>query len=319
VATSGTRTVTRTRDDIIKGAYRLLGLIDAGGTVPHPEMIVNAADDLNDMIMDWQADGVGLWLKADATLYMQKGTASYNIGPTGDHCTLSADETTVNGDVASGSATIVVTSATGITASDYIGVELDSGDFQFTTVSGSPAGTTVTLADVLTDAVNDGAFVFTYTTKVSRPLYLESVRFVQDDDTELQIEIRGRDEYFAVNDKTDEGTPNFVYYDPQLTNGKLYVWQPPSDVEYRLKFTVMQPIEVFTAGTDSPPFPQEWFNALRYGLADYMGPQYMTKIDPRQYLVVQEKAREYRDKLFGYDTAAAPIQFISAFGLEGVR
>jgi hypothetical protein len=288
-----------------------------GGTVPHSEMWEHGADVLNDMIMEWQTDGVGLWLKADATLYMQYGQATYNIGPSGDHCTLSAVETTLGADAAAGASAITVGSITGITDGDYIGVELDSGYFQFTTVNGVPSGTTVTLTAVLTGAASSGAFVFAYTTKVSRPVEVDDFRYVQDDDTEIQIDRRSRNEYLSVSDKTDVGTPNFVYYQPTLTNGKLYVWQPPDDVELRLRFTVMQPIEVFTARADSPCFPQEWYNTLSYNLADYLGPAYMKNIDPRQYLVVQEKAREYRDKLFGNDTARTPIQFVAAYGLEG--
>ena len=319
MATSGTRVLTRTRNDIITAAFRLLGLIKPGGTVPHPEMMDHAQDSLNDMITSWQADGVGLWLKADATLYMQYGQASYDIGPSGDHCTLSAAETTTSAAASSGASSITATSITDMADGDYIGVELDTGYFQFTTINGTPAGSTVTLTDVLTGDVDSGAFVFAYTTKVSRPLSIEDARWVQDDDTELIFSLRSRNEYMGLNDKTTAGSPNFGYYDPQLTNGKMYVWQPPSDVEYRLRFTVMQPIEVFTASTDSPDFPQEWFNALRYGLADYMGPEYWEYLDPRQYLVVQEKAREYTDKMFGNDTEAAPIQFVSVFGFEGLR
>jgi len=319
MATSGTRTLTRTRDDIIIGALRLLGLYKPGGTAPHREIFDFAADSLNDMITEWQADGVGQWLKANATLYMQYGTSEYNIGPSGDHCTLSAIETTLSADGSAGESTITVDSITGISDNDYIGIELDNNYFQFTTVNGTPSGSTITLDDVLTDNVNDGDFVFAYTNKVSRPLDIEDVRYVQDDDTEIQINSVSRNEYMAISDKSDTGTPNIVHYQPTMTNGKLYVWQPPDDVELRLRFTIMQPIEVFTSRTDNPCFPQEWFNTLKYNLADYMGLEYMTQIDnfgrldARRYLLIQEKAREYRDKMFGNDTARSPVQFVAAF------
>ncbi len=318
MATSGTRTVTRTRDDIIIGAYRLLGLIKPGGTTPHREMFDMASDSLNDMIMEWQADGVGQWLKADATLYMQYGQTSYNIGPTGDHCTLSAVETTLSADGSTGDSTITVSDDTGISDGDYVGIELDNNYFQFTTVNGTPSANVVTLDDVLTDDVNSGDFVFAYTTKVSRPLDIEDVRYVQDDDTEIQIQTVSRNEYMSISDKTDTGTPNAVHYHPALTNGKMYVWQPPDDVELRLRFTVMQPIEVFTARTDNPCFPQEWYNALKFSLAEIVGLHFIEQVDPRKYLIVQEKAREHRDKMFGNDTARSPIQFVAAWGLEGM-
>lgn len=317
MATSGVRVLTRTRDDIIKGAFRLLGLIKAGGTVAHPEMISFAADALNEMITEFQADGVGLWLKLDVKLYLQKNEPSYSIGPTGDHCTASSVETTVDGAVDSGQSAIDVDSITGILDGDYLGVQLDTGFFQFTTVDGTPAGSTIALDDALTSDVDDGAFVFAYTNKVARPLSIESMRLVQEDDTELQLRIDSRDRYLAVNDKTEGGRPNFVYYHPQLTNGVLHVWQPTSDVTQRLKFTIKQPIELFTAGTDSVDFPQEWFNAIKYSLASYMGTEYLDVIDPNRYLIIQAKAIEYRDKMFGSDTEPTPLRFATVYTMRG--
>ncbi len=316
MATSGVRVLTRTRDDIIYGAFRLLGLYGHGGAGITDEMVGWAADSLNEMITEFQADGVGLWLKLDVKLYLQKNSPSYNIGPSGDHCTASSVETNVDGAVDSGLSAIDVDSVTGILDGDFLGVQLDTGFFQFTTVSGTPAGSTITLADALTSGVDDNAFVFAYTDKVARPLAIESVRLVQDDDSELQLVIDSRDRYLAVNDKDEGGLPNFVYYDPQLVNGVLYVWQPTSDVTQRLKFSIKQPIEVFTTGSDSADFPQEWFNAIKYSLADYMGPDYPT-VEERRYAIVQAKAVEYRDKMFGSDTEPTPIRFTTIYAMRG--
>jgi len=318
MATSGTRVLTRTRDEIIHGAYRLLGLEKPGGTVPHPEMMNWGADALNEMILAWQSDGLGLWLDSDATLYMQKGTASYDIGPSGDHCTLSAVETTVDGAVDSGESAIDVDSITGISNEDYIGVELDSGSFQFTTVNGTPSGSTITLTDALTDDVNDAAFVFAYTNKVARPLEIGDIRYVQPDDTELQLgDPISRNEYMGFADKTSTGSPHKVYYHPVLTNGKIYVWQPPDDVEKRLKFTVKLPIEVFTASTDNPAFPQEWYEPLRYSLAERLGLEHYELINPRRLVHIKEDAIQYREKAFGRDTEKTSYQFVSIYGFEG--
>ena len=318
MATSGTRVLTRTRDEIILSALRLLGLIKPGGHVDHGEMIDWGAEAFNEMITNWQNEGLGLWLKDDATLYMQKGTATYNIGPSGDHCTLSAVETTVDGAVDSGESAIDVDSITGVSDGDTIGVELDSGSFQFTTVNGTPSGSTITLTAALTGDVADGAFVFAYTDKVARPLEIGDIRAVQPDDTELQLgDPISRNEYMGFADKTSTGSPHKVHYHPSLTNGKLFSWQPPDDVEKRLRFTVKLPIEVFATASDNPAFPQEWFKVLRYNLASDLGMEHHEHVDPQRLLMIKAEARELLDTAFGRDTEKSSIIFASVYGFEG--
>ena len=55
---------------------------------------------------------------------------------------------------------------------DNIGIELDDGTIQWTTINGAPAGSTVTLTDALTDDVASGNAVYVYTAKTNRPMKL---------------------------------------------------------------------------------------------------------------------------------------------------
>jgi len=66
-----------------------------------------------------------------------------------------------------GDTTIDVDSIEDMSDGDYIAVKLDNGDYQWTTVSGTPTGTTVTIAAALTDSVAVDNKVIVYTTTIS--------------------------------------------------------------------------------------------------------------------------------------------------------
>jgi hypothetical protein len=90
--------------------------------------------------------------------------------------------------------------------------------------------------------------------------------------------------------KTSTSEPIAVYYDPQLGNGRLYVWPSPIS-GYSLKFSVQQYIEDFDAASNEPYFPVEWLEALVYNLAVRLCPKYEVRGEELQMLRVQ--AAEY--------------------------
>jgi hypothetical protein len=65
-------------------------------------------------------------------------------------------DTTLSAASAGGTTTVTLTSVTGVTSGDVLGVELDTGAWHWTTVSGAPAGNTVTLAAALPAAAASG-------------------------------------------------------------------------------------------------------------------------------------------------------------------
>jgi len=108
----------------------------------------------------------------------------------------------------------------------------------------------------------------------SRPLRIEHMRYEDSSGTETpRIMPMSREEYFALPNKDSNGVPTQFYYDPQLTQGRLYIWQVPSTVNgEKIKFTYQRSIEDFDAATDNPDFPQEWLDALVKNLAFQLAP-----------------------------------------------
>lgn len=304
MATSGSYDFSVNCQEIIKGAMRLIGAI-ASGETPAAAEISDGREALNMLVKSWVAEGIGLWLNQEVILFLEKSENSYTLGPTGDHCTASSVKTEIKTAASSGDGTIDVDSITGISDGDFIGIELDDGTLQWTTINGAPAGDTITLTANLTDDVAVDNHVYTYTSKIPRPLEVIEARRVYADDIQVPLEIVSRDEYMALSDKTSTGAPIQAYYDPQLTNGVLYVWQACNDVQERIRMTVKRPVEDFDANTNDADFPQEWLRALKFNLAIEIAPEYGK--EPSNTVIV--KAEETKDAVGGFDRESTSVFF----------
>lgn len=265
MATSNSRNFNLNRDQIIIEAFREIGfnseetLSDA-----HTQ---EASRVLNTMIKSWQAMDIGLWNVKEGILFTEDAENTYTLSLTGDHVTQTYVATTTTVAAVAAATTLTVASVTGMAASDNIGIQLDSGARQWTTIS-SIAGLVITIAAGLTSAAASGNTVVTYTSKINRPIEITQVRkYDLDTLTESEISLIHRDEYYSLTKKTQEGLPAFVYYDKQLASGTLKVWPACDDVNVIIKFTYYDEVEDFDAATDDPDFPSEWFEALILGLA----------------------------------------------------
>lgn len=79
MALSGSFDYLTTRDDIIKRALRIIGALGQGETPP-TAAVTEAAQTLNELTKEWQADGMQLWKYVNTTMTPVAGTASYNVG-----------------------------------------------------------------------------------------------------------------------------------------------------------------------------------------------------------------------------------------------
>lgn len=127
------------------------------------------------------------------------------------------------------------------------------------------------------------------TVNIAKPLKITQA-ILHDTQTKVDIPMRiiTRDEYLRLGNKTTTGQPIQIYYDPQRDHGVLYVYPPAnsSAVSYKqIKFTYQKPFEDFDASTDNPDFPQEWYEALKYGLASRLAGEYGISMDDRRQLM----------------------------------
>jgi len=254
------------RGNLISEAYRLAGVTPIG-VDPTIEELLDGISSLNSMLRSWQTEEIGLWLNQKITVFLAPDTKSYSLGLTGDNASATTIKTgmKVAGEASDG--TIDVDSIIGVSSGDYIGIELDDGTLQWTTINGAPSGDTITLSSNLTGASAIENHVYTYTTKTDRPLRIIDALRVDSDGITTPLLISSRSEYMLLSNKATTGVVTQIYYDPQLTNGVLYVWPTCDNVKYTIELTVKVPVTDFDASNSTGEVPPEWRDAIVSNLA----------------------------------------------------
>lgn len=116
-----------------------------------------------------------------------------------------------------------------------------------------------------------------------------------------------RQEYDQLGQKTAQGTPNSYYYDPQLNNGVLSLYLAPDINPNVVILTCQRPIADVINSTDDFDFPIEWLNALKWGLAEQLLPEYFVPeaIASR----VERNAQKYLEDNLNFDQEEAATFF----------
>lgn len=312
MATSGTATYSRNRDQLIGRALRICGAFESGET-PDAESVNEASDALNSMVKHWQGTGIHIWTMQEAILFPQLGQTTYELASTStDHATASFTQTTLSADAALGASTISVTSATGFATTYNVGVQLDGGEFHWTTVNGAPSGTTITLTAVLTDSASSGNLVVVYQTNLVRPLKIISARRHNFDSAiDTPIMEYDRVEYFELPNKSNESTVNGFFYDRRggaNVSGLLYLWPTPANVDEAVKMTVARPVEDFTSAGNDADLPQEWIRALEWGLADEIADEYDVP-EPKRSRITK-RAAMFLQEVNSWETELLTVEFV---------
>lgn len=86
------------------------------------------------------------------------------------------------------------------------------------------------------------------------------------------------EDYQSIASKSDTGTPEAVYYDPDYALGTLYVWPKASTGSIYL--TVRSPLPSYASTTDNLSVPGEYELALRYGLAEMLTASFQLPLRP---------------------------------------
>lgn len=306
MAVSGSKNFTVTRTDIVDSAMRKTGVYDPGEEAS-PEESADAVLALNVMIKEWSVLGIDVPWRETVTLFLQPGTQSYAIGPTGDHATTSYVETTLAASALAAATTISLTSTAGLTAADYIGIKLDSGAIHWTTVV---VAATTSIAIGLASAASAGNSVYAYTTKANRPQKIIYAHRRDSSDQDTPVDLIGDSAYRGLSDKGSGGPVNQCFYQPTLNNGTLFVWPANTGGPDKLLLICQPLVDDFDAAGNNPQFPIEWAGALIYGLASELAPEYGLPLKERNDL--RNRAGLKLEALLNYDVENASV----IFGLE---
>lgn len=323
MATSGSVNLTVTRDDIISEALQVIGVLEEGGT-PNANQLSDSARSLNILAKSWMADGLHLWKNRAIVVFPVATQSRYVLKPSGGDRACYLDDyvkTEIATAASSGATSISVDSITDMAASDVIGVEQDDGTIHWTTISGSPSGTTITLASGLTDEAAVDNNVYTYTTAITwKPLQVPHAYTRTDDNIDIPVIIISKDEYSDLSSKsTATGRINQIYIDPQRDSLEINVWPVPStsDVDKVLVLWAQMPFEDFDAASDEMDFPLEWGRALVWSLAADLAFKY--GIEYKRAITLQQKATVIKENVMQFDQEMTSLFIIPDDGSSSYR
>lgn len=124
------------------------------------------------------------------------------------------------------------------------------------------------------------------------------------------MRILTKQEYNTLGNKQSTGIPIQGYYDTQRDTGILHLFPVPSTDAasgYHVTFVYQRPFEDFVASGDNPDFPQEWLDALKYGLAVRLAPEYGVPLEQRQML--KKEADEVKQSALNFGLEEGSIYF----------
>lgn len=308
MAVSGSKDYSVTRANIIEAALRKIGEYDQGEAISGDETAA-ASVALNLMIKEWSARGIDIWLRDDVTLFLQPDQQVYSLGPgSSDHATVSHNETTLSSAAASGATSLSVTSSSGMSASDNVGIKLTDNTIHWDTISAVGSATSITLTTGLSGAAASGKKVYAYTTLAGRPQKIVYAFRRDKNDLDNEVAIIGEKEYKRQSNKGSAGPPVEIWYQPTLTTGSLYVWPVDGGANWdKLILSAQFLADDFDAASDNPQFPIEWGNTLVWNLAAELAPEYGVPL--REQAALVSRAEFKLNELLDYDVENASVEF----------
>jgi len=137
-----------------------------------------------------------------------------------------------------------------------------------------------------------------------RPLRL-SEAFIRDGTTDTPLDIISKQEYVELGDKSTQGTPNSLYFEPTLTKSTVFVYVAPDSnaaTNKAIHLWVERQVADLTAATDDFEFPQEWYRALKWNLANELAPEYgLADLKPKLMAKIERTAEKFYLEVRDFD------------------
>jgi hypothetical protein len=142
---------------------------------------------------------------------------------------------------------------------------------------------------------------------MSRPMTILSAFIRDSSNNDTTLNLISRQEYDIIGSKGTTGTPNQFYFDRQEPNATLYVYNVPTDSTHTIHARISRQFYDMTSSTDIFDFPEEFFQALKWGLAAELAAEYGIPLQSIPYY--EQKAEKYIDEAFSSSVEEADVFF----------
>jgi hypothetical protein len=293
---------------------RKLGVL-AEGQSPTTNQNTTALEALNLMIKAWSSEGIvahqirTLYIYPEAQTVVdpsQTNNTVFELGPaSSDHesslelglTKLSAAEAASQTDLSV--STTAAVDVFGTTAnSDIVGIELDNGDIQWTTISSGGGTATITVAAAIVTAAASGGRVYFFTARAQRPeKILDCWLVTASTGARKELTLTPENTMMGL-DQTVQSEPTMWNYRLMLDDGLFRVWPGWSDGNTYIEARAMYPFDDMDATGDTFSFPNTCYEALVYSLAVRLAPEY--KLPLQERMLLKQEADAMKMKAFDH-------------------
>jgi hypothetical protein len=305
LATSGTTIFTVSANSICLAALRGLHVYGPADTVPATD-ITYCMEALNIIVKAIAAKGTFIWTVNEIVLPLAANVASYPIGTTAAYL---ASATITNGGTGGTTGTYALT-ITGGGGTGATGTYTIAGG-TITSIAITAGGNSFTSSPALSFPLGSisgavaTANIVGLTT--NRPMRLLSGFKRDSSGNDVDVQIVSRQDYNQNGQKSSLGVPNQMWYDPQLTNGILTLYDVPSDSLSSMHLTIQRQVQDFNASTDNPDFPQECYQMLKWSLMDEIGLEYEATKTTMQ--ICAAKAMKFQEDMVSFEQEECSVFF----------
>jgi hypothetical protein len=267
MATSGSRNWIATRDNIIYAALRKLG-VKQSENPPRVEEIQDASFALNSMVFAWQNDGVHLWTKAEEIMPLTASTLSASLASS----VLEVQTPFFRRDDSDSPLGL-------LTRDEYLAIP--------------DKKTTADPISIYVDYQLANPMVYIW----PRPIYTTTI--VTGTDALYYLCIK--DHTSAAANHPITGADYATYWQattatPNTTWGTGVAYH--SDV---IRYSKVLRLQDFDVAADNPDFPVRWTQALIYGLASHLAPEYQISTTERGDLAARFSAEYGAARRLNFD------------------
>lgn len=128
--------------------------------------------------------------------------------------------------------------------------------------------------------------------------------------TGIPLNIYTHYDYNLLTNTSSTGTPIALEYEPLNQHGTIKVWPKPDATTISTKqvtIVYQRPFEDMVSSSDNLDFPQVWSEAVIYGLATRLAPEY--GIPSAERMQLKEEARNMLEEALSFGTEEGSIKF----------
>jgi hypothetical protein len=140
------------------------------------------------------------------------------------------------------------------------------------------------------------------------PLKIIQAYYNQTNSANVPMNVYTQHDYNLLPLATSSGTPINLYYQPLETYGVINLWPIPSDSTTTVSIVYQRPFEDMTSATDDFDFPSYWSEALIYGLAWRLAPEYGIPLQDRA--TMRQEAEYFHQQALSFGTEEGSLYFM---------